>query len=64
MIVAKEISNLKIISKFNNETVKVTISIGVGNYPKHTNNLEKLKEITDKALYKAKEKRNNVVKIS
>ena len=61
MIVAKEISNLKIINKSNNEMVKVTISIGLGNYPKHTNDLEKLKKITDKALYKAKASGKNKI---
>ncbi len=53
-LISKETDKLKIISNTTNKTVKITISIGIGNFPKHATSLEKLKEVTDKALYNAK----------
>ena len=43
------------------ETVRVTVSIGVVVYPQHTSYKELLVEIADKALYKAKDKGRNRV---
>ena len=61
MFISKEIDNLEIKSKSNNKLVKITISAGIGNFPKHTNDLEQLKEITDKALYQAKTSGKNKI---
>ena len=61
MLISKEIENLKIKSISDNKIVKITISTGIGNYPKHANDLEILKEITDKALYKAKASGKNKI---
>lgn len=61
MIISKEVNKLEIFNDQTKKTIKVTISIGMGNYPKNANNLEKLKILTDKALYKAKESGKNKI---
>ena len=61
MYILKEIDNLKIKSKLNNKLVKITISVGIGNSPKHTDDLEQLKELADKALYLAKTSGKNKI---
>lgn len=61
LMISKEVNKLEIFNDKTKKTFKVTISIGVGNYPKNANSLEKLKILTDKALYKAKESGKNKI---
>lgn len=45
------------------KAIKITISAGVSNYPKTTENLNKLKELADEALYDAKRSGRNRVHV-
>jgi len=46
---------------FNNESIKVTVSIGVSTYPEIAKTKDELFTTADKALYKAKENGRNLV---
>ena len=45
----------------NEQTIKVTVSIGVATYPKTTDNLSRIIEIADNFLYKAKRNGRNQI---
>ncbi len=63
IVVAKRIVKKIFSSKLKifDESIKTTVSIGVASYPENTLSAQMLIEVSDKALYKAKESgRNNV----
>jgi diguanylate cyclase (GGDEF)-like protein len=60
--VRTNISKIDLLNKLNGPMTNVTLSIGIASYPENTSDLKILKELADKALYKAKkEGRNRVV---
>ena len=59
--VIKKINNLDFLSINGKNFKPITASIGIATFPTHADNLDILKERTDKALYKAKELGRNRV---
>ncbi len=60
--VRAEVEQLDILLQYNGSIKKVTVSQGISSFPENTDNLKKLRELADRALYTAKEQgRNRVV---
>jgi diguanylate cyclase (GGDEF)-like protein len=60
--VRKNLEELDILGRYQGPVKKLTMSAGVASFPEHADEVKKLKEMADQALYRAKEDgRNRVV---
>lgn len=58
----RELEGNDLLARYQGPVKKVTMSIGVASFPAHADDVKKLKELADQALYRAKEGgRNRVV---
>ena len=61
VITRKGVEKLDLLKNYDGPDFNLSISQGVAAFPENCNNLEKLKELADKALYAAKEGGRNMV---
>ena len=58
--ICRAVMNIDVANILNCEDKNVTVSIGVASYPHHASDIESLRTLSDKALYKAKHHGKNI----